>query len=213
VINVANIETSAHRHFSKIEHNSKTLYIKRLIDIIFSLIVLVISAPLILFTMLAIKIESPGPTLFFQERVGLNGEIFKIIKLRSMRIDAEKNGPQWAQKDDPRVTKIGAFIRKTRIDELPQLINVLRGEMSVVGPRPERPIFVEKFNKEIKGFENRLLVKPGLTGWAQVNGGYDISAEDKLVYDLFYIQNLSILLDIKIMLYTIKVVITGEGAR
>lgn len=179
----------------------------------FSVFALLLCAPIILFTMLAIKIESPGSAIFKQERVGLNGRVFKVIKLRSMRNDAEKNGPQWASKNDPRVTKIGAFIRKTRIDELPQFINVLKGEMSIVGPRPERPMFVEQFNREINGFNQRLNVKPGLTGLAQVNGGYEATPKEKLEYDLKYIDNLSIWYDFKIMLATVKVVFTGDGAR
>jgi exopolysaccharide biosynthesis polyprenyl glycosylphosphotransferase len=189
------------------------LIIKRFFDIILSLIGLILAMPIILITAIAIKLESEGPVFFLQERTGLNGKTFKIIKLRSMRVDAEKNGPQWAQKNDSRVTKVGKFIRKTRIDELPQLINVLKGDMSILGPRPERPVFVKQFSKEIPGFEKRLLVKPGLTGWAQVNGGYDITPEEKLKYDLHYINNMSLLLDLKIILKTIKVVLTGEGAR
>ena len=130
-----------------------------------------------------------------------------------MRIDAEKNGAQWAQKNDPRITKVGNFIRKTRIDEIPQLLNILKGDMGLIGPRPERPELTYQFNEEIPGFINRLVVKPGLTGWAQVNGGYEISPQEKLVWDLDYIKNRSILMDIKIILRTVKVVITGEGAR
>ncbi|MDG0030616.1 exopolysaccharide biosynthesis polyprenyl glycosylphosphotransferase [Priestia sp. Y58] len=182
-------------------------------DFLFALICLIITLPLLILFCLAIKLESKGPAFFLQERVGLNGKTFYIIKLRSMNINAEKNGAQWATKDDPRVTKIGAFIRKTRIDEIPQLINILRGDMSLIGPRPERPIFTEQFNKQILGFKNRLAIKPGITGWAQVNGGYDISPGEKLKLDLFYIQNLSLLLDIKIVIKTIKVILTGDGAR
>ncbi len=130
-----------------------------------------------------------------------------------MRRDAETNGPQWANENDPRVTKIGRFIRKTRIDELPQFINILMGDMSLVGPRPEREIFIEKFESEVPGFRRRLQVKPGLTGWAQINGGYNVSPYYKLRYDLYYIRNQSIILDIKIMLKTCKVLVTGEGAR
>ncbi|MGV3466583.1 MAG: sugar transferase [Heyndrickxia sp.] len=188
-------------------------YIKRLGDIIFALVGLIITSIVILFTMALIKLESPGPALFFQERVGLNGKKFKIIKLRSMAVDAEKNGAQWAQKNDPRVTRVGAFIRKTRIDELPQLINVIKGDMSLIGPRPERPIFVEQFEREIPGFSQRLLVKPGLTGWAQVNGGYEISPEEKAKYDIEYISHMGLLIDIKIIFKTIRVIFTGEGAR
>lgn len=148
---------------------------KRLFDILFSVIGLIITLPVILIFSILIKLETTGPAFFFQERVGLNGRYFKVIKLRSMRIDAEKNGAQWAAKNDPRVTKVGSFIRKTRIDELPQLWNVLIGDMSLVGPRPERPMFTAKFNEEIPGFIKRLTVKPGLTGWAQINGGYEIT--------------------------------------
>lgn len=130
-----------------------------------------------------------------------------------MRQDAEKGGAKWAEVNDSRVTRVGAFIRKTRIDELPQFISVLKGDMSIIGPRPERPMFTEQFDKEIQGFKNRLLVKPGLTGLAQVSGGYDITPAEKLKYDLRYIENLSFLLEVKILLKTVKVVLTGEGAR
>ncbi|MFY4775150.1 sugar transferase [Metabacillus sp. RGM 3146] len=189
------------------------LHGKRILDIVLAFIGLILAAPIILITMIAIKMESPGAALFFQERVGLKGQKFSVVKLRSMRTDAEKNGAQWASKDDPRVTKIGAFIRKTRIDELPQLYNVLKGEMSLIGPRPERPMFTESFEREIPGFSQRLAVKPGLTGWAQVNGGYDISPKEKLQYDLYYISKMDFLLDIKIIFKTIRVIFTGEGAR
>lgn len=130
-----------------------------------------------------------------------------------MKDDAEKNGAQWAERDDPKVTKVGKFIRKTRIDELPQLWNVLKGDMSLIGPRPERPMFTAQFNNQIPVFVERLIVKPGLTGWAQVNGGYDITPREKLKYDLYYINNMNLLLDLKIILLTIKVVFTGNGAR
>nr|WP_235728241.1 sugar transferase [Metabacillus indicus] len=189
------------------------LMIKRVLDILLSSVSLIVAIPIILITSIFIKLESKGPAFFKQERSGLNGKSFNIYKLRSMSTDAEKNGPQWASKDDNRVTKVGKFIRKTRIDELPQLFNVFKGDMTIFGPRPERPIFVEQFSKEIPGFDKRTIVKPGLTGWAQVNGGYDISPEDKLKLDLFYIRNMSLALDFKIMLKTVKVVLTGEGAR
>ncbi|WP_340371774.1 sugar transferase [Peribacillus sp. FSL E2-0218] len=200
---------------SEFTSSKRRLYftLKKIIDFVLALIGLLITLPILLFFCLAIIIESKGSAFFFQERVGLNGELFYIIKLRSMYINAEKNGAQWALKDDPRVTKVGSFIRKTRIDELPQLINVLKGEMSLIGPRPERPVFTQQFNEEISGFEKRLIVKPGITGWAQVNGGYDISPEEKLSLDIYYIRNLSILTDIKIIFKTVKVVITGDGAR
>ncbi|XRG78470.1 sugar transferase [Rossellomorea sp. GAMAL-10_SWC] len=188
-------------------------FIKRTLDIVFASLAFVISLPFVLFFIALIKIDSPGPALFIQERVGLNGKIFNIYKLRTMRMDAEINGPQWASTDDPRITKLGHFLRKTRIDELPQFVNVLRGDMSLVGPRPERAFFLVKFNHEVPGFTNRLTVKPGLTGWAQVNGGYELTPKEKLVLDLHYIEHRSIMLDIKIMFKTIKVVLTGEGAR
>ncbi|MES9685902.1 UDP-phosphate N-acetylgalactosaminyl-1-phosphate transferase [Bacillus sp. AFS001701] len=188
-------------------------FIKRTLDVVFASLAFVISLPFVLFFIALIKIDSPGPALFIQERVGLNGKIFNIYKLRTMRMDAEINGPQWASTDDPRITKLGHFLRKTRIDELPQFVNVLRGDMSLVGPRPERAFFLVKFNHEVPGFTNRLTVKPGLTGWAQVNGGYELTPKEKLVLDLHYIEHRSIMLDIRIMFKTIKVVLTGEGAR
>lgn len=169
--------------------------------------------PLIVIFGILIKLESEGPIFFRQERVGQHGKYFYVIKLRSMKDDAEKNGAQWAERDDPRVTKVGKFIRKTRIDELPQLWNVLKGDMSLIGPRPERPMFTAQFNNQIPVFVERLIVKPGLTGWAQVNGGYDITPREKLKYDLYYINNMNLLLDLKIILLTIKVVFTGNGAR
>ncbi|MGG3467834.1 exopolysaccharide biosynthesis polyprenyl glycosylphosphotransferase [Neobacillus pocheonensis] len=186
---------------------------KRLFDLLFSIFGLIITMPVILVFGLFIKLETPGPVFFIQERVGQNGRNFNVLKLRSMGVDAEKNGAQWAEKNDPRVTKIGAFIRKTRIDEIPQFINVIKGDMSLVGPRPERPLFTEQFNKEIPGFIDRLAVKPGITGWAQVNGGYDISPQEKLIHDRYYINNLNFVLDINIIIKTIKVCFTGSGAR
>ncbi|WP_415748122.1 sugar transferase, partial [Streptococcus mitis] len=148
-----------------------------------------------------------------QERIGLNGQSFSIYKLRSMYQDAEKNGHKWASKNDTRITKVGRFIRKTRIDELPQIINVIKGEMSIIGPRPERPEFINEFLKDIPNFNERLAVRPGITGWAQVNGGYELTPKDKLVYDLFYINHESIKLDFLILLKTIKVMVTGNGSR
>lgn len=193
--------------------NKAYLRIKRLMDVSLASVMLVVSLPVLLAAMICIYIESPGPVFYKQERVGYKGRLFQVVKLRSMKLDAEKNGPQWAQKHDPRVTRVGAFLRSTRIDELPQLINVIKGEMSLIGPRPERPMFVEQFNREIPGFNRRLLVKPGLTGWAQVNGGYDISPKEKLELDLYYIRNASLRLDAKILAKTVKVVLTGDGAR
>ncbi|MDU1844571.1 MAG: exopolysaccharide biosynthesis polyprenyl glycosylphosphotransferase [Niallia nealsonii] len=188
-------------------------FIKRTMDLFIASIGIVITLPLILLFAVLIRIDSPGSPFYVQSRVGKNGKCFNLIKLRSMRMDAEKDGEKWAEVNDPRITKIGAFIRKTRIDELPQLFSVLKGDMSIIGPRPERPSFTAQFSKEIKGFSNRLLVKPGLTGLAQVNGGYDITPKEKLKYDLQYINNVTFFLEMKILLKTIKVVLTGEGAR
>ncbi|EJS75287.1 UDP-phosphate N-acetylgalactosaminyl-1-phosphate transferase [Bacillus cereus] len=199
----------------QIKSNQSKIYlgIKYILDIMFSLIGLIVLAPVILIFSILIVLESPGSPFYLQERLGTNGRKFKIIKLRSMRNDAEKNGAKWAEKNDPRITKIGLFIRKTRIDELPQLLNILKGDMSLVGPRPERPIFTEKFEQEIPGFNKRLEVRPGLTGWAQVNGGYEITPREKLNLDIYYINHASIVLDFKILIRTVKVIFTGEGAR
>jgi exopolysaccharide biosynthesis polyprenyl glycosylphosphotransferase len=186
---------------------------KRIMDIILALIGLIIGIPLIIIFGIAIAVESPGGIFYTQDRLGKDGKVFKIYKLRSMVCNAEKNGAQWAEKDDPRVTKVGSFIRKTRIDEIPQLFNVLKGDMSIIGPRPERPIFTEKFNEEIPGFIDRLQVKPGLTGWAQVNGGYDLTPREKWELDMYYIENRGVKLDMLIILKTIKVILTGDGAR
>ncbi len=200
---------------SDVIYSNHRIYVslKGIIDFILAFIGLLLTCPIILLTCLLIKIESKGSAFYTQERVGLNGNVFNIIKLRSMVIDAERNGAQWAAKNDFRVTKVGSFIRKTRIDELPQLLNILKGDMSLIGPRPERPVFSDQFNNEIPGFNNRLAVKPGITGWAQVNGGYDITPKEKLLLDMYYIQNLSMLIDCKILVKTIKVVFTGDGAR
>ncbi|AJI09842.1 MULTISPECIES: sugar transferase [Bacillus cereus group] len=199
----------------QVESNKSKIYlgIKYLLDVMFSLVGLIVLMPIILIFSILIILESPGSPFYLQERLGLNGKRFKVIKLRSMRSDAEKNGAKWAEKNDPRVTKIGLFIRKTRIDELPQLFNILKGDMSLVGPRPERPIFTEEFERDIPGFKKRLEVKPGLTGWAQVNGGYEITPREKLNLDVYYINHASIILDFKIIIKTIRVVITGDGAR
>lgn len=189
--------------------------LKRFIDIIASLLILIITFPICLFSAAAIKIDSEGSIFFRQERIGQNGKVFRILKFRSMKKDAEKNtGPVWSQKDDPRITRVGRFIRKVRIDEIPQMLNVLKGEMSIVGPRPERAFFVEQLSKEIPYYKRRLKVRPGITGWAQVKHKYDESIEDvkiKLRYDLFYIENMSLRMDFKILLRTIFVVLFGKG--
>jgi lipopolysaccharide/colanic/teichoic acid biosynthesis glycosyltransferase len=186
---------------------------KRLIDIAASFLGLIISVPIIIIFGILIKIESKGPIIFKQERVGYRGKVFTIYKLRSMNNNAEKNGAVWAVKNDVRITKIGKFIRNTRIDELPQMYNILKGDMTIIGPRPERPEFTLDFEKDIPGFIHRVSVKPGLTGWAQINGGYDISPREKLMLDMYYINNRNFLMDAKILLKTFKIAFTGEGAR
>ena len=187
--------------------------IKRLIDFLFSIVLLIPAIPICLISAIFIMLETKGSPLYIQERVGLNGDKFKIYKLRSMYSDAEKDGHMWAEKEDSRITKVGSIIRKTRIDELPQLINIIRGEMAIIGPRPERPEFIEEFLKEIPDFNDRLAVKPGITGWAQVNGGYELSPKEKLQYDQYYIKHENLTLDLLILFKTIKVVFTGEGSR
>ncbi len=190
---------------------------KRWFDIMASLALLIISWPFILLTAIAIVLESgwSAPVLYRQVRVGKNGKLFKVIKFRSMRTDAEKDGKaQWARANDDRITRVGKFIRKVRIDELPQLFNVLKGEMSFVGPRPERPEFVEKFAETIPYYSERHRVKPGITGWAQLCYCYGSSYQDtieKLQYDLYYIKNYSIFLDLLIIMQTIEVVLWGRG--
>ncbi len=189
--------------------------VKRLMDLAISLIALILLSPVLILTSLLIKLDSRGPILFSQKRVGKNGRIFTIYKFRSMVQDAEKlTGPVWAGEKDPRITRMGRFMRKTRIDELPQLFNVLYGHMSIVGPRPERPYFVDRLKREYPFYTRRLRVKPGITGWAQVKGEYDTTIEqvkEKLEFDLYYIDNLSISLDLRILVFTILVVIKGKG--
>ncbi|MFJ8453090.1 MULTISPECIES: sugar transferase [Bacillus cereus group] len=187
--------------------------VKRLFDVIFSLILLLLMIPIMLFFCILIALETSGSPVYFQERLGINGKGFKLFKLRSMVSDAEKNGPQWANENDPRITKVGLFIRKTRIDELPQLINILKGDMSFVGPRPEREYFYKKFEANIPEFKNRLLVKPGLTGWAQINGGYNLDPREKLKLDMEYVELKTIRMDIRILCKTVFIVLNGNGAR
>jgi exopolysaccharide biosynthesis polyprenyl glycosylphosphotransferase len=191
--------------------------VRRGADIAFAFALLLLALPLMLLAALVIKIESPGPVFYRQERVGLSGRRFQVIKFRSMRADAEAGlGPQWAKPADPRVTRIGRFIRLARIDELPQLWNVLRGEMSVIGPRPERPYFVERLAATLPCYNDRAMVKPGITGWAQVKYRYGASIEDarvKLAYDLYYVKHRNLLLDLRILAVTVRVVLFQEGAR
>lgn len=187
---------------------------KRILDTILSVIALPMVIPVIILFGIWVKIDSKGPIFYSQIRLGKDGKEFRIFKLRSMVNNAEKNsGAVWALKEDPRITKVGKIIRRFRIDELPQFINVILGDMSLVGPRPERPDLTILFSKDIPGFEKRLEVKPGITGLAQVNGGYDISPKDKLVYDLQYIDSISLKNDVLILIKTIKVILFGHGAR
>ncbi len=191
--------------------------VKRIFDVVCSTILIVLAAPVMLVTALAIKLESKGPVFYRQERVGSNSRTFHVAKFRSMRTDAEKDGkPVWAMAQDSRVTRVGNFIRRVRIDELPQLFNVLKGEMSLVGPRPERPYFVEQLTQEIPYYAVRHSIKPGVTGWAQVKYSYGSTIEDsqeKLQYDLYYVKNHSLFLDFVILFETVGVVLTGKGAR
>ncbi|MBS3930893.1 MAG: TIGR03013 family PEP-CTERM/XrtA system glycosyltransferase [Sphingomonadales bacterium] len=189
---------------------------KRLFDIAASSLLLALASPFIVLFALLVKLDSRGPAFFRQTRVGLYGQVFDVIKLRSMRTDAEVNGAQFAQKDDPRVTRLGKFIRKTRIDELPQTWSVLKGEMSFVGPRPERPEFVAELEEHLPFYAERHMVKPGITGWAQINYPYGANLEDsrhKLEYDLYYAKNYTPFLDLLILLQTLRVVLWHEGAR
>jgi sugar transferase (PEP-CTERM system associated) len=189
---------------------------RRLMDVVMAGVIGLLSSPLMLLTALAIKLESRGPILYLQERVGLHNRTFRIIKFRSMRVDAEANGPVWANEADSRVTRVGRWIRKLRIDELPQLFNIIRGEMSLIGPRPERPVFIEQLEQQIPYYSERHLVKPGLTGWAQVRYRYGASLEDareKHQYDLYYIKNQSPMLDALILLETARTVLFGRLSR
>ena len=190
--------------------------LKRASDIAIAFCLLVLSLPLMIITGIVIKADSPGPVFYRQQRVGYLGRPFTLVKFRSMTVDAEAGGPAWAQHADPRITRVGSFIRATRIDELPQLVNVLLGQMSLVGPRPERPHFVRQLAEAIPFYHERSYVKPGVTGWAQVNYPYGASVEDareKLAYDLFYVKHRGVLLDLFILLATIRVVLFREGAR
>ena len=188
--------------------------VKRILDILVSLLILIFGFPLWVLIAVVIKLGSPGPVLYKQDRVGKNGDLFNIIKFRSMREDAEKLGPQWANKKDPRVTRVGKWLRRLHLDEVPQMINVLNGHMSLVGPRPERPMFVESLSREIPLYTRRLKVRPGITGWAQVKHQYDESIEDvkkKVQYDLYYIENMSLRMDMKILLGTAYHMLLGKG--
>lgn len=191
--------------------------VKRTFDLLLSLVLLAVSLPIMILTAIAIRLESPGPVLYRQERIGLGGGAFMCLKFRSMNVNAEEDGlARWATADDSRVTGVGTFIRKCRIDELPQLWNVFKGEMSLVGPRPERPSFVDKLNIEIPFYDIRHSVKPGITGWAQVRYSYGASVEDarrKHQFDLYYVKNHSLFLDLLVLVQTVSVVVFREGAH
>jgi sugar transferase (PEP-CTERM system associated) len=201
---------------NEFKHSALSRMIKRGLDIVFSALGLVFSLPVCLLIALAIKLDSPGSIFYQQERVGEDEKPFTLLKFRSMRANAEENGAVWAKTNDQRVTRVGRWIRKLRLDEIPQMINVLKGEMSVVGPRPERPVFTEQLKNEIPYYPQRHVIKPGITGWAQICFPYGASKEDaleKLRYDLYYIKHRSVYFDLMIMLGTVKVVLLGKGAR
>lgn len=192
------------------------MLVKRLLDILCVLAVLPFALPLMLLTAIAIRLESAGNVLFVQNRVGQGGREFKIYKFRSMRTDSEQNGAQLAQVGDSRITRVGSFIRKTRLDELPQFFNILKGDMSLIGPRPEQKVFVEQFEKSIPFYQYRHIVKPGLSGWAQVTQGYAGNTDEtqvKIEHDFYYIKHFSFSLDVLIMFKTVKIILTGFGAR
>jgi exopolysaccharide biosynthesis polyprenyl glycosylphosphotransferase len=199
--------------FSNNKGNTIYDFFKQLFDRMISLFALVLLFPLILIVSILIKFDSKGPIFYRQERIGRYGRPFSIIKFRTMHVDAEANGPQWASKNDSRMTKLGHYLRRYRIDEIPQFLNILRGEMSLIGPRPERLIFIHSFEKEIPSFRDRLQVKPGITGWAQINGGYDLTPKEKLHLDLYYIHHYSFVLDLKIALKSIPVILFAKGWR
>jgi sugar transferase (PEP-CTERM system associated) len=204
--------------FSDGFHRSKWIdLLKRVLDLAAGAIGLAVSMPIMILVALVVRFESKGPIIFRQTRVGRMGKCFEVLKFRSMNVDAEKsNGAQWASENDPRATRIGRFLRKYRLDELPQFVNVIRGEMSFVGPRPERPCFVEELRKTIPYYDERHSVRPGVTGWAQVQFRYGATIEDayrKLEYDLFYLQHMSLTFDLAIILQTIRIVLGARGSR
>ena len=187
--------------------------VKRLFDVVVSALALLILGIPMLLLMPVIRADSPGPAIFRQERLGKGGKPFVFYKYRTMQMDAERDGPQWARAHDVRCTKLGRLLRRGHIDELPQLVNVLRGEMSLVGPRPERACFYQEFERYIRGFSQRLQVTPGITGWAQINGGYELLPEEKILFDMEYIRHRSVMFDIRCLLGTVRVVFRHDGAR
>jgi len=215
-LQVENLRASSLIFSNGFRKSKLMMWAKRVTGFSISLAGLILASPLMLIISILIRIDSPGPVFYKQERVGQNGRTFKLLKFRSMISDAEADGPVWAEENDHRVTRVGQWLRKWRLDEIPQMINVLTGEMSFVGPRPERPYFVEKLRKGIPFYDQRFSVKPGVTGWAQIKYRYGASKEDsqeKLKYDLYYIKNLSTLFDLMIIFETIKVVLFRKGSR
>ncbi len=215
-VDVAHLDETWPAGLDPIRAGGLANFVNRAGDLGTSLLLLALTLPLMLVVGLLVRLESRGPILYRQERVGLGGRPFTLLKFRSMRVDAELRGPAWACQRDPRVTRVGSFMRRTRIDELPQLINILQGQMSFIGPRPERPHFVEQLAEVIPFYGQRARVKPGLTGWAQVNFPYGASVEDarvKLSYDLYYVKYRSTLLDLAILFSTVRVILFQEGSR
>jgi lipopolysaccharide/colanic/teichoic acid biosynthesis glycosyltransferase len=187
---------------------------KRLIDLFLSVIAVLVLIPIYFFSAIAVKISSPGPILFFQERIGINGHVFKIVKFRTMYINAELKGPQLSSENDPRITKMGRFMRKTRLDEFPQFFNVLSGDMSLVGPRPERQFYIDQILTKEPQYLQLTRVRPGITSWGQVKYGYAENVDQmlhRMKYDLIYLKNRSLALDFKIMLYTVFIVLRAKG--
>jgi lipopolysaccharide/colanic/teichoic acid biosynthesis glycosyltransferase len=198
----------------KIDKKPFYSFLKRTTDIVISFFGLLLLGIPMLIIALIVRLTSEGPALFIQDRLGLNGKRITIVKFRTMNVDAEKRGAQWSRGDkDRRITKFGRFLRKSHLDELPQLWCILKGDMSLVGPRPEREVFYNEFEKYVHGFSERLKIKPGLTGWAQINGGYNLRPEEKIVYDVEYIKRRSVFFDLKIVFLTFGVVFTHKGAK
>lgn len=215
-LSVENLNPSALIFSNGFKRSALSRMLKRCLDVLVSTVGIIFSVPVSLLIALTIKWESPGPIFYKQERVGENGKAFTLLKFRSMRVNAEENGPVWAGANDRRVTRVGRAIRNLRLDELPQLINVLKGEMSLVGPRPERPVFVESLKKEIPFYSQRHAIRPGITGWAQISYPYGASkqaAMEKLKYDLYYLKHMSLFFDATIILETAKIVLLQRGAR
>ncbi|WOI52530.1 exopolysaccharide biosynthesis polyprenyl glycosylphosphotransferase [Parvularcula sp. LCG005] len=215
-IDLATFDAVAIENAALIKRAPSTVIPKRALDVVLSLALILFTLPVMMFSAIAIKLDSRGPVFYRQKRVGLNGKLFDVIKFRTMTVDAEKNGAMWAQVNDKRVTRVGAFLRRTRLDEVPQVLPILLGHMSFVGPRPERPEFTTLLAEEIPHYDVRHRVKPGLTGWAQVMLPYGASVEDaqrKLCFDLYYIRHFSLLLDLFIVIKTVRVALFSTGSR